>query len=162
MHRALQRIQYLREALRDGGLEYHRNYWMSPGYVVTRSVYALEKLRRQKLLEVADKEARLERDAKVCEIPLRQQSTFILRSWNILQLSSIYFHPENAFFMFYKLSEKPENTSTSVEFHNDRSMDWLIDWLIDRVILSLRPVVDWLIDWLVVKLSGKQINQSIG
>ncbi|OQV14339.1 hypothetical protein BV898_11457 [Hypsibius exemplaris] len=64
-HRSLERIKYLREALRDGGLEYHRDYWMTPEHAIARRVYDLERVRKEKAAEIARKEALLERDAKI-------------------------------------------------------------------------------------------------
>ena len=65
MHRSLERTKSLREALRDGGLEYHRDYWMTPEHAVVRLVYSLERQRKAKLAELEKKEDLLDQDGKV-------------------------------------------------------------------------------------------------
>ncbi|GAV07946.1 hypothetical protein RvY_17719-2 [Ramazzottius varieornatus] len=63
MHRSQERVKRMREALRDGGLEYHRDFRMSTEHSLARLLYSLETEQKEKLIELERKEALLERES---------------------------------------------------------------------------------------------------
>ncbi|XP_055331795.1 uncharacterized protein LOC129583833 [Paramacrobiotus metropolitanus] len=64
-HRSAERIKCLREALRDGGLEFHRDYRLNTETFVRRLADNLQEEKAEKLGELEKKESVLERHAKI-------------------------------------------------------------------------------------------------
>lgn len=64
-HRLIERVRVDREALRDGGLEYHRDFRLKSEHLLHRMVYELDRIRKEKFQEFEKKEQLLDREAEV-------------------------------------------------------------------------------------------------
>lgn len=78
-HRTADRVKILREALRDGGLEFHRDYRTNSEMHTRRVLETLDRERMEKLSELQRKEDIMEREAKVgvLDCPISSKMGFL-------------------------------------------------------------------------------------